>query len=505
MITNRQIFENTADALHLPQVSQGEFYRTIYPEGALSKTGAPEQGWYTALIELYDKEHHEYNAERFVYLHDDLKALPNLMAAAQSRTNGIAYAGKSGEDNLARELYALIIRVNLPQSLGYHSFGDFCCRHMHKSRRTFAPRIAPTFVTLSGDKSQVLFYYVLEEPIPMYDKFINKLKAMHTYLSRAIHVALMEQCYDSITIPRQYGIYARYPVVGTMSCGDEVIAYKTGEKYTLDDINALLPKAKRLNYHKATETLEHAKILWPDWAERRLVQKRKPTGKRSWTTKPELFDWYVNLVKENSTTVKPGILEALMAYAVKSNAYHKQIRNAAQEFEKILAERFSKDVIDAHVAAAWGLYESIPGKLKNWTIGHIEKITGLEIPRNKRNGRTRKEHLKMVHKAQSKEEAVRKWRMENPDGTKAGCAQALGISWDTANRWWEQAPKKDKPKKEAKQPKVRTCEISGCNGTLIDHGNQEWYSPKLGVNYKRKVWACDCCGNIVFGKARIAD
>lgn len=504
-MTNRQIFENTADALHLTQVSQREFYRTIYPEGALSKTGVQESGWYTALIELYDKSKREYNANKFIYLHDDLNALPNLMAAAQSRTNGIAYAGKSDEDCLARELYALIFRVNLPQSLGYHSFGDFCCRHMRKSRSTVAPRIAPTFVTLSGDENQVLFYYVLEEPIPMYDKFINKLKAMHTYLSRAIHVALMEQCYDSITIPRQYGIYARYPVVGTMSCGSEVIAYKTGEKYTLDDINSLLPKAKRLTYHKATETLEHAKILWPDWAERRLVQKRKPTGKRCWTTKPELFDWYVNLVKENSTTVKPGILEALMAYAVKSNAYHKQIRNTAQEFEKILAERFSKDEIDAHVAAAWELYESIPGKLKNWTIGHIEKITGLEIPRNKRNGRTQKQHLDMVHKSQSKETLVKEWRTMHPDRTKSECAKDLGISWDTANRWWEQAPKKDKPKKEAKQPKAHTCEISGCNGTLIDHGNQEWYSPKLGVNYKRKVWACNCCGNTVFGKARIAD
>ena len=321
----------------------------------------------------------------------------------------------------------------------------------------------------------------------------------------------MSQIVVDITIPRQYGIYARYPVVGTMSGGDEVIAYKTGEKYTLDDINALLPKAKRLAYHKATESLEHAQALWPDWANRRLVQKRKPSGKRSWTNKPELFDWYVNLVEENKDSVQLGILEALMAYAVKSGAYHKKVWDTAQRLEKILTERYPKAEIDAHVATAWGLYESIPGKLKNWTIAHIEKITGLEIPRNKRNGRTRKEHLKMVHKAQSKEYAVRQWRMENPDGTKAGCAKALGISWDTANRWWESAQneakseKADKPAKASAQPLPEKCKTAGCNGHMVESGYQRWYSPQNGLHYKRKVCACDCCGTVSFGKARIAD
>lgn len=504
-MTNRQIFENTADALHLPQVSQREFYRTIYPEGALSKTGVQETGWYTALIELYDKSKREYNANKFIYLHDDLNALPNLMAAAQSRTNGIAYAGKSGEDSLARELYALIFRVNLPQSLGYHTFGDFCCRHMRKSKTARRPRIAPTFVTLSGDTKQVLFYYVLEEPIPMYNKFLNKLKSMHTYLSRAIHVALNEECYDSVAIPRQYGIYARYPVVGTMSGGDEVIAYKTGEKYTLDDINALLPKTKRLAYHQATESLEHAQALWPDWARRRLVQKRKPSGKRFWIAKPNLFAWYVDLVEENKEIVKPGILEALMSYAAKSGAYHKKVWDTARHFQDILATRYPKSEIDSHVADAWGLYDN-PSLLRNWTISHIEDITGLTIPRNKRNGRTQAEHLALLHQAQSKEDAVRQWRLENPEGTKSACAQALHITWDTANKWWDaKAKKADKPAKVPVQTLPNKCPIVVCNGILVENGYQQWYSEKNGLHYKRKVCACDCCGTVSFGKARIAD
>jgi hypothetical protein len=203
--------------------------------------------------------------------------------------------------------------------------------------------------------------------------------------------------------------------------------------------------------------------------------------------------------------VKPGVFEALAAYAVKSNVSHNKLWIAMKEFEKIFKEIFPQEDLDLHIAMAWELYEECAQNLKYWSIPYIEKTTGLNIPRNKRNGRTQKEHLDIIHAKQSMKDSVEKWKAENPNATKTDCAKALGVSWVTVNRWWKPVIKEPKAKKGPKQPKVRHCEEVGCTGILIDRGNQEWYSASYGANYKRKVWACDTCGCIVHGKARIAD
>ena len=93
-------------------------------------------------------------------------------------------------------------------------------------------------------------------------------------------------------------------------------------------------------------------------------------------------------------------------------------------------------------------------KYVTFPINDIEKITGIAIPRNKRNGRTQQQHIKMVNAmrimkrdmlgedeyknngrptAQAK---VQEWRVAHPEGRKADCVRDTGLDNKTVYNWW---------------------------------------------------------------------
>jgi hypothetical protein len=85
----------------------------------------------------------------------------------------------------------------------------------------------------------------------------------------------------------------------------------------------------------------------------------------------------------------------------------------------------------------------------------ISHLSGLRIEPNKRNGRTRENHLKVVNEMRkfkrdvlnepsyekngrpSAEKLVKDWRKDNPDGKKSDCIKALNLSKPTVYKWWE--------------------------------------------------------------------
>ena len=494
-----QKFNQISAAIGLHTVSSIEFYRTIFAEGELQKTGIQEKGLYNAMIQV---------GKKFIYLHDELDNLPEGVDIKGATMNCLTYAGESGADELAMELHAFVVRVYFPDKFDGWDMMSFLNRHMRKRKYVSTTKIAPTFITTSAENQAILFYYVLDTPIPIYKKYIKKLTSIQAYLSHEIHNGLREaglHTPDNGIVPEQTGIYTRYPVVGTFVDGYQVEAYKTGDLYSLKEINALIPKSKRLNYKPSTATLEEAKEKWPVWAQKVLVEGRDMSGKKYKEPNEALLKWYIDTVKENAESVKPGIFEGLAAYAVKGNILFSRLWSAMEELEKTFSGIFSKADMDWHIVKAWELYEDAPKKLKYWSITHIEKITGLSIHRNKRNGKTQQEHLANLHKAQSKKDVVKRWRKKHPEGTKAECARELGISWVTANRWWEPSKKEPKPTAKPKIPAWRKCKVPGCTGTLIDTGTQEWFGTKFGMHYKRIIRTCDKCQTKYEGKPRIVD
>ena len=79
----------------------------------------------------------------------------------------------------------------------------------------------------------------------------------------------------------------------------------------------------------------------------------------------------------------------------------------------------------------------------------IEYRCGFELPHNKRNGRKRADHIKLMnyireelngnkdwHGRKSKELDVVLWQANYPDGTKMECHKQTGLSRTTIDKYW---------------------------------------------------------------------
>ena len=91
----------------------------------------------------------------------------------------------------------------------------------------------------------------------------------------------------------------------------------------------------------------------------------------------------------------------------------------------------------------------------NFTISDIEALTDVRIERNKRNGRSQKEHLKRARAvqevdypggtwrtkgAEEKKAQDYAWRQEHPEGRKADCHRDTGLDPKTIRKWWDTVP-----------------------------------------------------------------
>ena len=85
-------------------------------------------------------------------------------------------------------------------------------------------------------------------------------------------------------------------------------------------------------------------------------------------------------------------------------------------------------------------------------IEYISERTGIPLKRAKRNGRTREAHLKRARALlkmaledgeyipigrPKKEDIVRKWQEEHPDGRKVDCHRETGLSRVTITKYWK--------------------------------------------------------------------
>ena len=84
----------------------------------------------------------------------------------------------------------------------------------------------------------------------------------------------------------------------------------------------------------------------------------------------------------------------------------------------------------------------------------VSKLTAITIQSNKRNGRRRAEHIRLMNFVRDelnqnktwnkegngrkpKKDIVQQWRLEHPDGRKADCHRDTGIDPKTIRKWWD--------------------------------------------------------------------
>lgn len=317
----------------------------------------------------------------------------------------------------------------------------------------------PQHVVLSGHG--VHLYYVLEEPLDLYPNIKTQAKELKYALTRR-----MWNRYTSTVEEVQYqGINQSFRVPGSKTKEDAPIstvkAYRVNpHPATLDELNGFVPEESRIDvanrYRASRMTAAEANEKYPEWYSR-IVEGGGQRGQ--WTAKRDLYEWWRRKIAEEATYGhRYFCIMALAIYAAKCGIYDpEQVEKDALEFVPYLnslnpEHPFTEE--DAHSAL-----ECLDARYVTFPRHDIAKLTDIDIPANKRNGRKQEVHLAGARAVQAindqfngtdwregngrkpKRDLIRDYAAGHPDANHSEIARELGVSRSTVVKWlkpgWE--------------------------------------------------------------------
>lgn len=360
----------------------------------------------------------------------------------------ISYAGKRRTNDNARYMYALCIEVdNIKEKGGLNEL-------IFSWERKSLTLPKPTYMVCSGNG--VHLYFVFERPIPLFRNVFEQMGEAKKYWTRHFWSAYVthtseesEVQYESINQP--------FRCVGTVAKDGKAyaMAFKIGEKVTLEYLNDLLPDKLKINVvYRRNLSLEEAKEKYPKWYKRR-IEEGKERG--HWNRYEGIYyDWIEKMRQGATVGHRYNCLENLCSLAVQCNIAPEQVEKDCRELAVLLESRTVEQ--DNHfteydiLCALKTYHEASEGAYRR-RIEFISAKTGIPLTPNKRNGRKQKDHIKLMnfvrdeingnknwHGRKSKLEIVYSWRMENPNGRKADCIRATGLDKKTVYKWWDEQP-----------------------------------------------------------------
>ena len=411
--------------LNLQEVEAADFYRTIFPKGSLEEAGNQQPGKYNAMVYAVLPD---MDTAHILHMHDDL-ALLNEMRVSDASMNCVSYAGKEPKEDYARYLHAFFVRVNLsthPEAADAQVFalkryletGIICKRNLMKkgdkfewgySKNQTMHFIRPTYLMV--DHGHLYLCFVMYRPLSMYLSNRQKLQDMMNDISEKINYGL--------SLPAIYpvDILEHRTVVGKGDCRAYRFPEKRHRHVSLDELNACVPK-KKLVYIK---------------------------GESKFDDQPNLFPWFLREARklENQQTIKPRVFVVAAAYAAKGSipldTVMKELEKLGEELLPLFGEQeIRKQINDARYFYMYDFYW-----LRRRLRATLSEECGFDIPKAKRNKgadhHTRRAHCDKINREindKLKREAdVLNWFDKNPEGTQKQCAEALGISISTVNKW----------------------------------------------------------------------
>ena len=418
-----------------------DFYRSLFPIGELEERGKQEQGKYNAIaVELLPvADTDQANARRHI-ITDDLRRIEDLLKSDNFIIiSPISYAGKSRVAANARFIYA--IAIDLDGITEEHYLADL----FFQMKNGFIPQ--PTYTVFSG--TGIHLYYQLEEPLPCFKNIVKQLAELKKALTKKIWNKYTTELYDR---PQIESLFQGFRMVGGITkTGGRTRAFSTGEPVSIDYLNSFVEEKARLTEYryKSRLTLAEAEKKYPEWYNDRIVEKKR---RGVWTTKRDLFDWWVREIKSGAAVGhRYFCIMVLAIYAKKAGIDRQELEQTAFElvkpFDRLTQEqnnRFTRE----DVLAALEMYND---NYITFPIDSIVNLTDIPIEKNKRNYRTQTTHLEIARATKtilkrvgemnpegrpSKEAAVIEWRQQHPAGTKAECIAATGISKSTVYRHW---------------------------------------------------------------------
>lgn len=426
-------------------VTPFDFYRDIFPIGSFERKGHQEDCKPNGIV----IEFLESGKVQRQTVTDDLDAL------CQDRKgftifSPISYFGYQRSGINARLIYAMTFDLD---GVGMPQLKDL----LHQMKNNIIP--TATYICNSGNGMHL--YYVFKEPIPMYPQNQKYLKAVKYALTKRVWNGYT----STIDKQQMQGVLQGFRVVGSPTKFGSlypVIAFKHGGRFTIDELVGYIPdidfsglKEIKALEKKSKISLEQAKKKYPEWYKRRIVNGQK---KGRWNIKRDLYDWWLARIrKEIDVGHRYYAIMTLAIYAKKCNISEEELyKDAFSLLKPYDAKTNDKNnhFEEQHIIDALELYNE---DYVTFPKSDIEKLSGLQIiPKIRRNGRNRKEHLERARAVQSidypngswrnkkgrpkgkskQREKIEVYKKENPKSKPKDCMTDTGVSKNTVYKYW---------------------------------------------------------------------
>lgn len=431
------------------EISPQDFYREIFPEGELDIKDAYTEGMYTAVAVSVgaDKKIQRYTVT------DNLETIEKLTKTDDfCIMSPISYAGKSRKSENARFLYAMAIDLDGLKEEDYKGYPIGIQTLFHQfdghGPSNYLPK--PTMIVMSG--SGLHLYYVFEKPIPLFKNVVEQLEKYKRRLTWQLWTQGVSELQERV----QYeSLFQGFRMPGTITkSGGRARAFVVdrGDKVTMEYMNQFVPEEFRTTdfSYKSKLTLAQAQKKYPEWHKKRIVEKQ-PKG--TWVASRNVYEWWLRKMMEGAEDGhRYWCVMALATYAKKCGVPREELEADAMDMLLVLDARgkrednpFTEDDILAALEAYNDSYITYP-------VDVISYRTGIQIQKNKRNGRRQSVHMKIMSSTRdilypegewrnkdgrpSMERVVEDWRRRNPGGRKADCIRDTGLDKKTVYKWW---------------------------------------------------------------------
>lgn len=369
--------------------------------------------------------------------------------------SGLVYRGRANRLENAQRMNAMVFDLD---GVGDDELQNllYRCGEPAEYIRTM-PR--PTYLVASGTGLHV--YYVLEDPLDLFPAVKQQLKALKDDLTYRL--------WDwggttKLKIVQYQGIAQTFRMVGSINekYGNRIRAFRTGDPVGLDTLNEYVMKPENKVDLSCTRIqgmmpIEEARKKWPAWYQKIVVEGQESNGRWDISQKVHgsdpyaLYHWWLRQVGQIKGGHRYFYMFCTVAYARKCNVPYSQLKEDMKEvFERLKNVDHITPLTESDMKAALKAWKK---DFFNLRIDDIEKLTGLRISRNKRNGRSQAVHLERARAVQmidypngawrnkegrpKKKEIVASWRAEHPDGKKIDCERDTGLSRHTVLKWWK--------------------------------------------------------------------
>ena len=423
-----------------------DFYREIFPENELDTVDSMTPGKYTGIaIEILTQVDGSERVKRYTVT-DDLDTIDELQSSQGFCVLApVSYAGKSRKSENARYLYALVVELdNLIEKDGL----DRLIRQWSKESH-WLPK--PTYVIASG--TGLHLYYKFVQPIPLFPNIVKELKEYKRDLTVRVWNRHVTTSWTPEKI-QQESVFQPFRMVGTLTkLGDKTEAFRTGDPVTMEYMNQFVEEDHTVTLvYKSDLTLSAAQQKYPEWYDRRIVQQQ-PKG--HWICKRDLYDWWKRVIEDQAVVGHRYYCMMILAiYAVKCNIDREELEEDCWQLMKTFERRTDSDTNHFTKKDVISALQSFEDQgVYTYPLNSIVNRSGIQIQRNKRNGRKRSAHVYYMNTMKSmkkqlgeevkegrpdKKKIVRQWQRNHPGRTKADCNRATGIDPKTIRKWWKE-------------------------------------------------------------------